>query len=679
MKYDSLKRQAVESLKVNKFDGGLNLEKAPSLIENNELTECKNLWYKEGRLQTRPGLLAKDLEKLTWWGGCDSVQYTITDAVYYYLDDYHKIAFGKILADDYVWSVYFQLIAANGEIVSIGNLDFLRTASDVFYEPINVLVYTGKPQKGAGIFAFITKANRYTPFDKLYEVYEVSKNYKTWTMLNDFYVPTVYINGRGNNYQLANAENKISVEAPKTIESPNMLNGRFNAYYTSDGYSNLFKLPYSYLANETVVCRVYYTLDSYVEWTVKADTIRDTKKLLGYSVDLEVDRDTGTFYFLNDDKSYSLPVMSMCPKNNIRITATKEIENGLGKVVHSTCLAINDSRIILSGGDSGNEVYIANYDFPLYFPQDAVSNVGSPDSEVTALINHGEKIIAFKGDEIHTLTLVEKEKINQISLLSDNDKIFESCGHILASEITRGIGCIQKTTIAKCGEEILFLATDKKIYSLNPSSKKVQNISEKIQKIMPDYYRNVFAVSDGLHYILFVENKAIVAEYDKKSGFRFYNWEWPKKFKILSGYHKNQNFIFVATDESVNLFYTCKLVGDTDNYLYYDDNEKKQSEDFDINASITTKHFDFSSFRQSKNIESIYLMIGSKGKTKISVNGKEIANINLRISKEGYDNGEYKIVKFTPHLYDTDLVYLTFETENSMSIGELEILYRKIG
>lgn len=675
MKYDSLKRQAVKSFRVNDFDGGLNLEKVASKVKNNELIECDNLWYEKGSLQTRPGIKAVQSSLINSLGDNSELDYMLSDIQIYLNGRYYKVAIGKKLIDDYMWNAYIQLINPNGEVISIGTISFLRTSSEIFYEPIKILIYTGKPQEGGGIFALVTKENQYSPFDKVYEIYEINRELDQWNRIYNFYTPTVYINGRGNQYQLAISEHRIEPQTPKVLESPNMLDGGFNAYFTSDGYSNVFKLPYSSLSSSTIICRIYYNLDDYTEWIIFANTTKDTKPFFNKDVVLTVNRQTGSLYFMCEGNDYAIPVMDKRLQNNIKVTATKEIDNGIGKIVDSSCLICTDSKIIVSGGENKNEIYISNYNSPLYFPQSTAVSVGGPETEISALKNIGGKIIAFKRDEIYHLSLKKNDIINQISLLSDNDKIFETYDEISVSGVLKGVGCEKKETICECGGSILFLATDNKIYALNTSGgKKAECISKKAQKLMPNYYANTFAVSNDKYYMLICGNKAVLTESVSNNEYNFYSWSWDRDNSFIGGFNKDGKHIFVSRNRSDGRFYVCSFTGEVDTYTNGDQVTKAK-----INSHFTTKHFDLKAFGLNKNIESFYLMLWSNGKTKISVNGREIAKIDFALSQEDFDKADFKTVKFTPHLYGADLVYLTLETDGRMSVGDLEIFYRKLG
>ena len=56
------------------LDGGVNLKEAPNLVGDNQLTDARNVWWKDQALRTRPGLLT-DEGKQWYIGGTDMTDY----------------------------------------------------------------------------------------------------------------------------------------------------------------------------------------------------------------------------------------------------------------------------------------------------------------------------------------------------------------------------------------------------------------------------------------------------------------------------------------------------------------------------------------------------------------------------------------------------------------------------
>ena len=682
MKYNALKRQPAKSFKITDFDGGMDLVSPPTSINKNAVSQSLNMWYKNSRLQTRPGFKGEidTVNQTEILGNFAELNYKITDTVVYMYGEYYRLATADALSGNAVHTTNVFLVDLYGNIMPMGVLEFRRVSSNNFYVPVNMIFFNGKSVSGGGVFAFVTLQNMHNFSEYLYEVYEVDGNYTEWQRVDEFYIPTVFINGRGNKYQTAKSEIGFEAPSPMILESQNILNGKFHAYYTSDGYSNSFKLPFNALAEDEVICRIYYTLTDYAEWVIPADSMQDTVKFWGKDVSALIDRDKGMIYFIVENGDFAIPSMNMYPENNIKVTATKEIKNGLCNIVHSSCFVRNNSKLLLSGGADGNTVYTADFENPLYFPKNSCVTIGESSGKITALAVQQGKTVVFKEHEIYTLTVKEGSAINEISLLSDNDKTFRKGNTFTVETVSKSIGCYNPRTIARCGRRNLWLSCDNAIYALDLSGgNEIENISKKVAPIMPDFYSYYyFAVADDTHYYFVFDDKVLVCEATKSGESKPFLWKLPQEMKLQSAFYHDGKLQFLVSSERGQIAYMTSLSGETDSVFYYEDQNLQHSEK-QIESLFTTKSYDFSQKSSMKNIESIYLAMSGKKNVKVSVNDNAPTNINFDSSNEVYDKCDYKLVKLMPHLHSVDTLCLTFATNSRMSIGEIEIIYRLIG
>ncbi len=672
MKYDFLKNSTNKTLKIGGLIGGINTEISPLNIKENQLLEGENVWLENGLLKTRAGLScdANKAIRTEILGYSGENSYKIHNTGIYLNGEYKRIATSEVCTDDYCYTCNVYLIGEEGEYSSIGSLNFLRTTSEIFYVPINFLFYVGEAQTGGGIFTMVTVQNDYDPDEKYYYFYEISEDFTEWNRVYSFYIPTLYINGRGNKYEFARSENKLSVAAPKILESPNMLNGRFHAYFTSDGYSNSFRLPFADLSSEEIVCRIHYTLIDFVEWHIAADTIVDTKSFFGKQVTMEADRDKGTVFFSSPEGDFPIPLMDMYSENNIRITATKDIEMGIEKVIHSTCVLPYKSRIIVSGGQNGNELFVTSFDNPLYFPQNSSLAIGNGDSEVIALAVQDGKIVALKPDSVYVVTFNSGDRINQISLLSDNDKSFYSDDEFSYNEITRTIGCNNNECVTVLDNTTIFLGCDGQIYALNSlGGDGIKCISKCLGGDFDDFKYADFAFSGDGKYLIFKNNNAYIAQ-KKSKDYIWHYWKFPQNFKISGGFISGKTLALLCAGENSTLSYIAFLNSVEDNYLCYDDEGKIIVNKALIESKITTKYF-----KCHKKCDSVYMSIASRGNVSISINSKRIADINLRLNQSEYSHNCYKSVKLMPYISAGNYVFVTLSSKHGLNLGDMEINY----
>ncbi len=677
MKYTHLKPQPAKCFKLPLLNGGTDATGQ----SDNCLLKVQNLWFKDGRLQTRPGIFAKseNAQTIAKNSDFDEFDYRLHDVIVNYLNSEYRIATVGVNCDDFMYTLYIYFVASEGNVLSAGSLTFLRISSNSFKVPENITFYTGTAQTGGGVFALVSLKNCDNVSEKSYNIYEINSEFTQWERVYDFYIPTVLINGRGNNYETAFLEDSLSLKSPKALESQNLLNGRFHAYYTSDGRSNMFRLPVSDLSADSVVCRINYTPSLYVEWTVSGQSVVDRQSFMGSEIMLEVDREKGTLSFSKDGAAYAIPVMTYYNENNIKVTASKETINGFAQVVDSACSLTADGRIYLGGGLNGNILMLAKADNPLYFPQKSTVDVGGKEP-ITALSIQSKNIIAFKKSECYFVTLRKGDRINEIALLADNDKLFKSDDTFGCELISKTVGCDFKNTVCKIGDKTVWLGQDCEIYALNDIGfDGVRKLTGVISGNLDFEYTDSFAVTDGEYYILSDGNTAYALDMSSFSHPPVYNWHFATGDSICGGFYRGGRLWFLCYSHNSGIFYIASLSGETDVQMFYAEEAVAGSEIVKIEGFFETRDYPLSGHNHKNVVESIYLALSGKGRVAVKVNGKTAALVDLRFSTDDYDKGEYKTVMLRPHLYDTERVKLYISSDSDFAVGDIEIFYRKTG
>ncbi len=682
MKYSSLNSQGVKSFKTGVLDGGLSSDGVPDLIKDNQIVSGCNMWYKDSYLKTRPGFknyIDKAVETQIF-GTDGELEYNVTNTAVYLDGVYWRIATAQALIDDYSYYVYTYLIDLEGNIVPMGYISFNRVSNNSFYIPAHINFFNGKAQNGGGIFVIVALQDKYNWSKKSYCIYEVNSDYSGWERVNDFYVPTVLINGRGNKYQTAKTEKGFESSTPLTLESQNMLDGKFHAYYTSDGYSHSFRLPFNSLADQAISCKIYYNISQYIEWVIPANNIRDIQKFYGEEVSALVDRDTGIFYFTCESGDFPIPIMEMCSENNIKITATKEIPGGMASVANASCVTRYNSKLLVAGGEGGNIVYSADYDNPLYFPKNTSISIGESGSPVICMSPQQDKIVAFKEHELHLLSFKEGDVFNEVTLLKDNGKVFKKADSFESQEISKKIGCANKNTVAICGGKNVWLGDDGKIYKFDVTGKKITEIyNPKVLELNSDIYSEATALGSDEYYILSIFDKMLVTYMGEQKENKSFLWSTPTGLNVDSGFYHSGRYMFLCRGDDSRLAYISYLEGNNDSMLYYDEKDNITQKNLSIPGNFTTKHYCFKQQNSFKNIEGIYFTLSAKGKVRISVNDRYQTKLDFGFLNGDYDKCEYKSVRLSPHLYNVNGVDISFDSDKDFSIGEIEIRYRITG
>jgi len=673
MKYSSLKSETVKVFEMPVCNKGVNLTDIPENVEDGYLTECKNVLFKDGKLQRRPGINAKGIIDADIFEFSQGYNYRLTDTTVFYENEYYKIATADVDYDDSSYFIFVYLIGNGGKVKNLGYMHFGRADSDIFYIPYKCVFYVGKAVAGGGIFALISLYNRENNIQTIEKIYEIGADFNSWFHNYNYYIPTAYINGRGNSYELAKKATTASTATPTILEPLNMLDGAFYSYFTSDGYSSTFKLPFTNLAKESVICRIYYSITGYIECIIYSDTTYADVTLQGISIRVNVDRQKGLINFTKGDGNFAIPQMSSYSENNIRILAKKEIEGGFKAIVSSDNCVMNGRKILLS---SGNKIYSADFENPLYFPQSFNNDVGLPEEPITALISTDDKIYAFKENKVYLLKVTEGKNINKIALLSDNESVFYKEDTFEIKCIDNEVGCFQKEKIAVINGNTIWQSKTGDIFLC--SSDKVENVSQNIKP----FFENVSeaqlqsAVCGSIlgYYFLCVGNKAIIMDCESENDYSsWYILEFPPQIRII-GIDPNNN-LFLCVNEC-NVCFTAQFDGNTDNIIVGNLN-KKEVASIEIEATLKTKSFNFGNISKRKKISRIYLQLDANDCVSIRVGNDEVF-ADFEITNADFMYRKRKYVKLITNLKGLKDIYIQLKTKGNMALGKGEFYFKQI-
>lgn len=683
MKFGSLKENDEKTYRIRKLDGGINNSELPNNIADNEVCSAENMEFRNGILKTRAGLSAVtgDIIKNETVSELMDFSYVITKTEVSVDGEYKRIAYENVFdgSSNYIFHIYF--LGADGTKQSAGEIYFRRTTDSIFYIPYSILFYSGTPTDGGGIYALVTAINNYDSEDYSYCIYEINDELNTWQRCTSYYVPIVMINGRGNKYETAKAANLAYTAQPKFLEARNIMSGRFKAYFTSDGQSDLFRLPYSGLDKDTVVCRIYTTPVVYTEWVIFPNSTSDTVTFFSVQVTMNVDRKKGMIYFTGaDGKAYPVPIISAYPENNICVSAGKLFGKELEEICTLTCCTEYGSKLIFSGGCKKGKIYSVSYTNPLYFSAKSTACIGEGDSGITALLTTKNGIIAYKKNAVYKVKLRHGSAVNTSSLLADNDSVFYE-GDIFSQSKLADIGCPNKRTVTLCGGNAVWLGDDRRIYSMNTASGKITQISEPVNSFLDGLYEtvtaNATAVAESGRYRLLLGEKALIINftYDNSNQY-FYIWSFKglKPIDILLSDGKRR-FICVGSDERILYFATES--NDCADVDIKNVSSQAVAESLPITSAISTKCFDFGSLAVKKHIESISVAAGANGKLDVTLAGDTSKNITLDLSKGDRNCGTLNVIRFIPHIGAVKTLGLRFSCECGMEIGEISFNYRK--
>lgn len=672
MKYVSLKENKTKHLNIPVIRKGLDICESKQQIEKLYLCDCKNVYYADGLIKTRKGFNAdkNHIIKSSYIDDYASqtcvltgTQVVIEDKKYRIVVDNTEVA----MATHYA-SIFF--VGENREKRSAGCLEFNRISDEVFYTPSNITFFQSLPKNGGGIYAFVTCSNQYSD-DKTYKIYEISSNYKSWGLVTDFYTPIAYVNGRGDSYQKAIDSKQVYTGEPHLLEPLNLLNGKFLSYFSSDGFSSRFALPFSNLNDERVSCRIYYTETEYMDWHAFPGSTSAKKSFMGTDVTMNVDRTKGEIYFTVESGDYAVPLMSKYKANNMRVTATKQNEKDFGSVVSSTCCSSINSCLVFSGGNEKSKVFTASYDKPLYFPFNGDIQIGDSSACVETMAVQSDSIIAFKKNGVYKLKVKKGKLKDAKAVLSDVTRTYYEKNDVSITEINQKNGCLNSNAITYIDDNIAWLDTDKQVYKFSDSFN-VERITDKISSYLQDLDDDLFASggivagSDGLYICL--GNKVVFGQFDilKNMGIAWYIWETPQDMHILSGI-ENKTPVFLCNNDDTT-YYLAVLSGDADLLLSRISTEHNKVS-HKIPSFIETAHLVPEGINRDKKFLKLDMLLGMSGEGQVSINGKQVDFSGKSLS---YDA---KRITILPEIRTFRKVYIMLESSEHIAVGDIDVYY----
>ncbi len=665
MKFTEFNSAHTHTLHISSLTQGLESNENPHSQKNVALENCKNVWEENGLLKTRPALNTSAQRLIKSSEYSDGLYYSYRgEGLDVEIDGEIKKMVSEII--DYDISAQYcitHFLNPDGTVYKSAEMGFYRVTDDTFYIPEKIRFFKGKPQSGAGIFAFVGLVNceNYTQKDS--RIYELNADCTSWEYALSTYIPTVLINGRGNRYAFALGADQAFTGTPTKAEGLNLLSSHFYAYFSTDGYSSTFRLPYSNLSSGTVLGRLYYNVNSYTEWIIGENKTSAEATLYGATVTMNVNREKGIIYFTVPAGAFEVPLISYRNENNLRITAPKDCGYGLEDLTFSDAVLTTDKTILVA---SGNTVFEANSNNPLYFPVDSITKVGQNDASVTALASLEKKVFAFKENEIYRIDTDLGKKLSDISLLADSNATFYTCDTLDSECITRESGCKKNTAFISSNSKLYWLAPDCQVHSLDTSQKAVVEIGQPDVKTLLNLtaYSSVSGVAWEKKCLFFCENRGILMDSKDKSNTKWFYWEFPENIRILGGFNIYGKPQLICYNPQAGLCFTADLQADSDQILTKE-NYSISLRDCPVSALARTKKLSFGCDNAFKKLD--YVTVNFSGEANVIINDRLEAKLK--------SNGNSAPFKITPAIFPLSLMDITFASDSSFSVGSIDVGY----
>ena len=536
-------------LTIPELSGGINYRDGISLINDNQLFDAKNVWYKDGALRTRSGikcvtpneLFQKYLENPT----------ESFDGIYCY-PNITNSEFGR----------------THKLIVTVSDSDGIRFYwfynEEFWYEAAHIAAsqYPSQSQPHINVVQFKDKiycfVSGYYPDDETapYFIFKIAydEQQSEWRYQrayddingNDIYVPTI-------------ATNCLPVGEQESWSYP-PINGDLYEGYNLIG--DWCKLIYSTAKPDQETTRMVYALPYAVhveglfgkeikaiitdqngkEWThrvtIQAASGHDVEKQSpGDGLYLSVREGSVSFLTGNDsDSDVATVSKDKFLRNNMELfVPCLNSEANYRKVMDMTfsewfgggAQGIYGGLHLFMGGNTNDSekslVIWSDFNKPLYFSENAYAYVGNTSQRVTAFGKQGDALVIFKENETYATRYSSVDNATSADDVANFAIIDVSASEVVFPmiQVSGFIGCDCPETVQMCRNRLVWTHSSGKVYTMVSanqwSERSILEVSAMVEKKLANekYYLSRASAADWNGcYVLATINKIFLMDYE---------------------------------------------------------------------------------------------------------------------------------------------------------------------
>lgn len=583
------------------LSGGLNTQVPPEFLDDRELSDCLNVYWKEGALRTRPALHVWDHTDVDH--GAVVATFETVDSEYLFVKTER----------------YLLVYGRNGEVLNhFLPGDFLGAEQHVLFTE----------SADGTVWLFLTetlngKVVRQSPF-----AIHLNGDTAEITTLLEEYVPLVFINGRGSTDRLA-------VGSGRMYEGFNLLTPQYRALWTSDGESTWFSQPFAvgsgpFSVEYTHTDGAVYSFTASVESTA-ADTVAKSKPLdlpdVG-EVYLQVSTLGNAFAFCNADTHSPVALPEVGVTGNVAVRAFRKTadvttdRDAIYGMSFSTWFGGDNSgrgggtRLFLGGNAKAPHlVRYSDVNNPLYFPENNFFYVGDRAQAVTAFGKQNGMLVVFKERELYCCDYAYRA-VEDEELIAGEVVDVTTAAFFPLRQLHPAVGCDLPQTVRLCGNRLVWANTDGAVYMLSAlnawSEKAVRCISYAVAPTLKGKLSTASAVRYHGYYLLVCGDEVFLFDTmtggftgftsyadERRAGdaIPWYRWRFPFAVSVAMG-----------RDDAVTLFVT-----DAEGLHAARLGDGAQDDGVPIESRIVTKPFTLSRSVYRKSVYALWLQLAHTG------------------------------------------------------------------
>ena len=692
MKYPTMGERRQYRVSLPQLNGGVNYSVLPHLIGDNQLSDVKNLWFRDGVLKARPGVaflsdlsdVHDDPQNTFWFDRYSSEENRCILSYHLGLDNKRTTA---IIFDG----------ETSFEIESDGD----HPQVIPWFSETNIDI-EGRDETSLSLMYYCTRheTGRIFAFDKN----GVQRMVRP-------YVPTVLKKG-------VPKKNFNDKTEGVQFEPYNLLTGNYKCEYTADGESQYYRLPKGEILRLTVaVTSRFGSTKEYVAETpyqCEEDRFLISDSENGWemgNIRLVVDPAEGVFWFATGEPKNAVAFGKTGLVPDVVATVEKEnTEENVQKIYgmrFSTWYGGGSSglstgtRLFVSGNpDHPNLMHWSALNNPLYFPENNYSYVGSDKKSITAFGKQEDLLVVFKEDELYCSKYYDGRSVTYEELKNQEAVDIEAARAVFPLvQLHPSIGCDRPKTVCLCNNRLVWFNSDGKVYGLfsanQYSERNVRELSLCVERELKKATADKSAVAAAEfenHYLLLCGNTVFVMDFssvgfthfasyssDEKSqkAVQWYRWDLGDDRRFADVFNQGNTVVLLERKDDGFEFYRLTAP-----------EENKSTDDVGNDAtvgiatSLATKLFDFGYADRYKRINPFYLHIsGEEGKevnlTYLNENGAGVDTYHPTLT--GADISAVSPIRATPNAIRVREFGIRIDCDGGMVIGGLTLNYSVMG
>ena len=563
MKYPMINKQPRREVNIPQLSGGLNLRDSLTGVRDNQMTDCVNMWYKDGMLRTRPSFVANEDLKIIYATQYDESNITnirthidikkgegtLVSALHFEGYDWDYRRSTKIL----FWWQYEDTIEEAGSI-NITLESFPWENEDSLFEALKIYSYFVSAKDGVA-YCYASNSEEFYIYN-----YDYTSGDTKWEVIenDEIYAPTVYAHCKRTGwddfegtqfegYNLIGNSYKMIYSAYNEADSDKSHPMRYvlGQELADEGRISVDITTYDSEKDETLTVTHTIEYDKTQSESVKSGGIIWEQFEEGESPEdglyLFIRYNYTGFLFETDDPIFVALLDTDekvnkygCVEDNVVITAQYNTsEDDLKKVFGMTrstwfggaADGINDgSRLFLCGNKADKEkslVVWSGLNNPLYFSENNYVYVGDKSQAVTAFGQQGENLIIFKDKSTYYSYYATNDNITADDLINQSVVDYEANSvYFPMVQLNANIGCDCPNTVQLCRNRLVWANSDGNVYTLYSnnqySERTIYKVSEMISSAIKQEndLKNAASCDFEGHYLLTVGNKIYVMDYN---------------------------------------------------------------------------------------------------------------------------------------------------------------------